>query len=518
MRVSSDTAVLDVRPGDSADIGVDVVNTGAVIDGVTARVVGLPDRHVTSRPAVLPLFPDSAGRLTLTLDLPAGFPAGRHPVTVEVRSRQAETTPGYLDLDLLVPSVAGLAITSRPQVVRAHRTARFVLSVVNRGNTALDVTLSAVDPERLVVAQLEPPSLVLPPATAADVLMTVKGPRMFVGTELDRPITVEALATIVPPATAPTAPTPALPGHGSPTPPPAPPAAAPAEADEPAPEPLTASCPVTLKQRPWLTRGLLTALILLSIIALWAAVFLFGLGQVFAGDPQTKSAQASAESFFVVPKPNAVVTTAAPGVPPDAKGGAATPAVEAKAVAEAEAATPAGQPVQVPGMPTAPQDALPKDGTLPSGLAAAISGTVVAKSSGEPVGRITIEAVRTTSDGKTQLVSSAATQADGTYQVSGLFPGAYLLKFSATGFTPVWSPNAKAASGARPISVEPGVVTSGVNVTITGKPATITGTIDKGDTTTKVIADVFARLITGPDPDKVVGKATTDAAGKYTLK
>ena len=123
MRVSSDTAVLDVRPGDSADIGVDVVNTGAVIDGVTARVVGLPDRHVTSRPAVLPLFPDSAGRLTLTLDLPAGFPAGRHPVTVEVRSRQAETTPGYLDLDLLVPSIAGVAISSRPQVVRAHRTA-----------------------------------------------------------------------------------------------------------------------------------------------------------------------------------------------------------------------------------------------------------------------------------------------------------------------------------------------------------------------------------------------------------
>src|SRR6478736_5212276 len=145
MRVSSDTAVLDVRPGDSADIGVDVVNTGAVIDGVTARVVGLPDHHVTSRPAVLPLFPDSAGRLTLTLDLPAGFPAGRHPVTVEVRSRQAETTPGYLDLDLVVPSVAGLGLSSRPQVIRAHRTAEYVLTVVNRGNTTLDVVLSATD-------------------------------------------------------------------------------------------------------------------------------------------------------------------------------------------------------------------------------------------------------------------------------------------------------------------------------------------------------------------------------------
>ncbi len=103
----------------------------------------------------------------------------------------------------MVPSIAGLAISSRPQVVRAHRTARFVLSVVNRGNTALDVALGAVDPERLVVAQLEPPNLVLPPATAADVLMTLKGPRMFVGTELDRPITVEATAAIVPPATTP---------------------------------------------------------------------------------------------------------------------------------------------------------------------------------------------------------------------------------------------------------------------------------------------------------------------------
>ena len=293
---------------------MDVVNTGAVIDGVTARVVGLPDRHVTSRPAVLPLFPDSAGRLTLTLDLPTGFPAGRHPVTVEVRSRQAETTPGYLDLDLMVPSVAGLAISSRPQVVRAHRTARFVVSVVNRGNTALDVALGAVDPERFVVAQLEPPNLVLPPATAADVLMTLKGPRMFVGTELDRPITVEATAVIVPPATTPTAPA-GVAGTRHPDSADLPAAVGTRDGRRARARTADRDLP-GYQQRPWLTRGLLTALILLSIIALWAAVFLFGLGQVFAGDPQTKSAQASAASFFVVPKPNAVVSTAAPAFRP----------------------------------------------------------------------------------------------------------------------------------------------------------------------------------------------------------
>ena len=52
---------------------------------------------------------------------------------------------------------------------------------------------------------------------------------------------------------------------------------------------------VTLRQRPWLTRGLLTALILLAIIGLWAALFLFGLREVFTQDPATKTAP---KSFF----------------------------------------------------------------------------------------------------------------------------------------------------------------------------------------------------------------------------
>ena len=52
VRVRSDTAVLDVDlPGQRADIRLDVINTGEVIDGVTARVIGLPDRLVSSRSA-----------------------------------------------------------------------------------------------------------------------------------------------------------------------------------------------------------------------------------------------------------------------------------------------------------------------------------------------------------------------------------------------------------------------------------------------------------------------------------
>ena len=93
MRVSSDSTLVDLAPGSSADIVLDVINTGAVIDGVTARVVGLPERQVSTTPPVLALFPEATGRMTVNLGLPPAFPAGRHPVTVEVHSRQAGTAP-----------------------------------------------------------------------------------------------------------------------------------------------------------------------------------------------------------------------------------------------------------------------------------------------------------------------------------------------------------------------------------------------------------------------------------------
>ena len=86
MRVSAGSTLVDLAPGSSTDVDVDVVNTGSLIDGVTARVIGLPEQQVTTHPPVLALFPESVGRLTLSLELPSAYPAGRHPLTVEVFS------------------------------------------------------------------------------------------------------------------------------------------------------------------------------------------------------------------------------------------------------------------------------------------------------------------------------------------------------------------------------------------------------------------------------------------------
>src|SRR5206468_335101 len=139
------------------------------------------------------------------------------------------------------------------------------------------------------------------------------------------------------------------------------------------------------------SRGLLTALILASVVALWAAVFLLGLTKVFSGDPMTKAVPAS---FFAAGSGDAAAGSSGGG------GGGSK----------------------------APAGALPKSGQLPPGVGGEITGTVTAASDRQPVGRILVQAWRQGRNGL-QLASSAATQADGTYTVAGLFPTSYYLKF-----------------------------------------------------------------------------------------
>lgn len=478
MRVATDHHILTADPGASFDVVVDVVNTGDLIDGVTARLVGLDAATVRAEPAVLPLFPGADGQITLTVQLPASQPAGLHPVTVEVVSHVSGTTRRHVDLELSVAAQPGLRLSRQPALVRARRGSRFVLAVENTGNVALDATLSATSPDRCAT-RFNPASMRIEPGAVAPVMLAVKGPRMITGTELDRIVTVDLVGRRV---------------HSIPA------------MDEAETEPeLTDQTSVTLKQRPLISRGLLTALILAGIVGLWAAVFLLGLTQVFAGDPLTKTAPAS---YFPV--------AAATGKGADAKAAGGG------------------------GSAAAPVGATPKTGLVSPSVGGTISGVVTAKSNSAPVGRILVQAYRMGRTGPV-LVSSAATQSDGSYTLAGLFPTTYWLKFSADGFTTTWAPSAPAgagkttatkavaeSSGGRSDEIELAAAGSGIPVAAQGKvtgittvvkgaSAQISGDVDPGDSLTPVTTTVTARMLDG---GKATGKPitdTTDANGGYTL-
>lgn len=436
MRVMSAVEVLEVEPGGSGEIVLEVVNTSVVIEGVTARVLGLPPELVTVTPAVLPLFPDAVGRVAVRLDVPTSFPAGRHPVTVEVVG-QAGTQVVHHDVDVDVGQRAALALAAAPTVVRSRRRARFAVDVRNEGNVALDVALRSSDADRTIATRIVPSTVHVAPGTAARCLVDVKGPRQLLGGDRDRPLRVEATAL----------------GQ-------------------------EAVVALVLRQRSVLSRGLLTAMVLLLIVATWAAIFLLGIREVLGAAPVGK---VPALSYFPPP-------------------------------AEEVAAAASGGDVDV-----APSGALSRSAALPAGLGASLAGTVLGAADGQGVGRITVVAHRQGRDGLVE-VASAASQEDGSYVVAGLFPGAYVLEFRAPGYQELWYPAGADAFSAEPVTARAQDTTAGLDVTITGDPATITGTVDAGDVTTPVTVQVEARAVwRGEGEDPLVVRTTTDAEGRYVL-
>ena len=438
MRVVSDVDVLEVAPGGSGEIALDVVNTGSVIDGVSAHVLGLPVEHTTASPAVLALFPDATGRLVVRFDLPTSFPAGTHPVTVQLTGQAGAVGTVHHDLDVVVGTRPRLALSAAPTTVRSRRRATFEVQVRNRGNVPLDVALRATDSDRSLQVTLTPSTLSLAPGASALCSVRVQGPRQLLGADRERALQVEATA---------------LDQHEV--------------------------VPLVLRQRSRFSAGVLTLLVLVAILAAWASIFLLGVGKILGTDPFTKVAPAS---FFAA--------TAA-----QAAGGSAAPAGASDG---------------------APAGAVPRNGVLPAGVGGTIAGTVSATSDSQGVGRITVEAWRSTPNGPV-VVGSAATQQDGSYSIAGLFPGTYLVSARADGYTTVWYPSAAGSSGSKPVTAVAQTVTSGTNLTITGSPAVINGKVDIGVVTAPVVTTVVARATWARDDATLTRTVTAAADGTYTL-
>ena len=359
------------------------------------RAIGLPEALVRSEPRALALFPEASGALTLILDLPDAFPAGTYPLTFVVAGSAPGATEAYHDLDLVVPPHPSLALTATPSRVRTRGRAAFTVEVRNDGNVPLDVALRAVDTDRTLRTSLTPSTLAVAPGEVATSTVLVRGPRQLLGSDRDRPLRVVAQATDT-----------------------------------------TADVELVLRQKSTFSRGLITALVLLAILAAWALVVVLGMREVLGADPFAKVAP---PSFF-----------------------AATPT--------AEGSLPEGDPA----------GAMPKDGPVPAGVGATLTGTVRGATDGQGVGRVTVTAWR---EGRAAPVevSSAATQADGTYSLAGLFPGPYVLEVAAEGYQTTWYAAATSFVSATRVDALAQEVTTGVDLAVTGDPATISGNVETGE-------------------------------------
>jgi hypothetical protein len=226
---------------------------------------------------------------------------------------------------------------------------------------------------------------------------------------------------------------------------------------------------VTFSQLPRIRRAPVTFLILASIIGLWALLFTVAIDT-------SLGSEAAAKEF------------------------------PARAMESIAAATGADEPVV--GAAAARLDPMATGGGL--------SGIVVARGTDEAVGRITVEAIRQTRAGP-QLMTAAATDEQGTFELVGLVPGTYKLRFTAPGFEDVWFPEAPTEDAAGQVRVLSGDLLDGIDVTIAGLPGGIVGSVDVGEAVADVAVTVTARAVVDGAVGTVVAQGTTDSSNTYSL-
>jgi Carboxypeptidase regulatory-like domain len=373
--VRTELRSIDARvvPGELTVIEVEVANTADVIDGVTARIEGVDPSWVQLPVPVLSLFPDSTGVLPVHINFPKTTVVGDYLVVVTVESTIDATRHSTHDLWLHVDPIEAASLRLRPSLVNGGKRARFGAIVTNEGNVQTDFTMTALDETRVLDTAVNPLTLTVAPLTEGVAEVEVSGKRPWFGQPVARAVSI---------------------GADTPT--------------------LQLRAVGTFNQRPRIPRGVLTALILAGIIALWAFIFLFGVSLLRKGDDPAK----------------AVPDEFARGV----------------------------------------QD-VPLDAVAGSAL-----GKVTAASTGDGLARITVEAWRVTAKNGDELTTSAGTADDGTYALAGLLPGQYKLHYSADGYQETWYAGVP-ADQAQIVTIEPKQEKKDLDVAIAGKPGHLSGTV-----------------------------------------
>jgi hypothetical protein len=403
------------------EIIVQVQNDEQIIKEVHARPGFIPSEAYVSRPLVISLFPAETADIQLEITLPRETPAGLYQLPIEVSDENGPI--GTLTADIQVAPFDELSISVSPRVTAAGSKTSFVVTTTNRGNRPTGVSLTAADADRALKFTIEPRRAQLEGGQAVAFSVNAKGKRPFVGNAVPRAIQID-IAT----------------------------------------RSNTTSETVTFTQKPRLSRGLLTALLLLSIILIWALVFSAGFRSALAGQ-EPKKAVNSAWITGSKPDPsvsigsiNTKIVAASDGRP------LARMIISAELVDKSRPATAASSDedgvVTLSGLTTGiykltvsgdgyvdqtvsqtvrvvPSDepiVLPQDIEM-VGNPASIKGLT---SGGDPAPVSTVEARLMVNEVPSSEVITATSDATGLFAIENMpSPGRYRLTFTAVGFEPI---------------------------------------------------------------------------------
>lgn len=251
MRVDLLTPVVSLRANQRATITLQVRNDSEVVEQVVCTMPQLDPKWYEVKPVALNLFPGELGELRLTLELPRAFPAGRHDLDAAVSGRvRGQTVLQKVIVD--VDPLFDMLLVTNPTLITARRRGRFLVTLQNRGNTPVEMSVRASDSEAALELELDRPVLHVQPNEQQTTALFARGKRPWFGAPVPHTIDVTA---------------------------------------ERLPDVLAER--VTLRLRPRLTAGVITALTLATIVAVWATVLLLSANAAFGTDKPKKTVPAN---------------------------------------------------------------------------------------------------------------------------------------------------------------------------------------------------------------------------------
>ena len=172
---------IEVLPGAVATCTVTVKNTGTVVDQFTIDILGDAAAWTAAEPATLSLFPAAEETTTVFFRPPraAETPTGELPFGVRARSREDPAGSAVEEGVLVVGAYQDAFAELVPRTSRGSRGATHELAVDNRGNSRLNVTVTAGDQDQLLGFDVAPPGLVVDPGTAGFAKIRVKPRQRF---------------------------------------------------------------------------------------------------------------------------------------------------------------------------------------------------------------------------------------------------------------------------------------------------------------------------------------------------
>lgn len=186
--------MLTITPGQPAAVQVTLTNLGTIVDWFTTTVEGVAPEWVRGVGQEVQLNPGMQETVDLSVDVArvAQNMAGEYPVTIRARSREQPNESGTVQARWTVQPFKEDAFRITPRRAVGRGSVAFAINLQNSGNTPARYELSGEDDEQKLGYQFGANPVDLVPGREAQVPLTVRVGRHWIGREQRLPFQVHA--------------------------------------------------------------------------------------------------------------------------------------------------------------------------------------------------------------------------------------------------------------------------------------------------------------------------------------